>query len=99
MQSLQKVLQISGVSPNIFANERHVTFQEILEGEHVQVLQEAMDWNTLSGMLMMGMAQKILKKHPDIDGVFGGDLGAVACMNVALQRGMKIPEEYFVLWD
>ena len=36
-----------------------------------------------------GMAQKILKKHPDIDGVFGGDLGIVACMNVALQRGMK----------
>lgn len=96
----KKVLQISGVSPNIFANERHVTFQEILEGEHVQVLQETMDWNTFEWDAYYGMAQKILKKHPDIDGVFGGDLGIVACMNVALQRGMKIPEDIcFVGFD
>lgn len=32
------------------------------------------------------MAQEIFDKNPDIDGVFSGDLGTVACMNVALQR-------------
>ncbi len=96
----KKVLQISGISPNIFANERHMTFQGILERENVQVLQEIMDWNIFEWDAYYETAQKILDAHPDIDGVFGGDLGVVACMNVALQRGMKVPEDIcFVGFD
>lgn len=33
----RKVLQISGVAPNILANDRYVTFQKLLEEAHVEV--------------------------------------------------------------
>lgn len=89
----RKVLHISGVSPNIFANERHKMFQQVLEERQVEVLQFAMDWNTFHWDAHYRMAEEIFRKHPDIDGVFSGDLGAAACMNVALQKGMRIPED------
>lgn len=96
----RKVLQISGVSPNVFANERHMRFQKVMEDNQAKVLQIAMDWNTFDWDAHYKMAQEIFDKNPDIDGVFSGDLGTVACMNVALQRGMKVPEDIcFVGFD
>lgn len=87
----RKVLQISGVSPHIFANERHLEFRKILEENHVEVLNVVMDWNIFQWEAFYKAASDIMAEYPDIDGIFAGDLGAVACMNVAQQKGMQIP--------
>ena len=87
------VLQICGVSPHILANERHLAFQKTLEEQGVEVLTETMDWNVFDWGAFHKTALKIMEKHPQIDGIFSGDLGAVACMNMARQRGMNVPED------
>lgn len=87
------VLQISGVSPHILANERHLAFQKTLEENGVEVLTETMDWNVFDWEAFHKTALRIIETHPHIDGIFSGDLGAVACMNMARQRGMRIPED------
>lgn len=86
-----KVLQISGVSPNIVANERYQMFENILREHGTEVINIVMEWNDFEWGAHYRMAEKIFNEYPDIDGVFGSDIGVVACMNVALQRGIKIP--------
>lgn len=87
------VLQICGVSPHILANERHLAFQKTLEDKGVEVLTEEMDWNVFEWEAFHKTALKIMERHPDVDGIFSGDLGAVACMNMARKRGMDIPKD------
>ena len=41
--------------------------------------------------------EKFLGRHPDIDGVFGGDMAAIACMNAVLQKGIRVPEEVKII--
>ncbi len=87
----KNVLQISGVSPHILANERHVAFQKTLEDNGVNVLTLVMDWNVFDWKAFCEAARKIMKEYDMIDGIFAADLGAVACMNMARQGGMQIP--------
>lgn len=89
----RNILQISEASPNILANERHLAFQRTLEENGIQVHTLAMDWNVFHWEAFQEIALKVLDQHPDIDGIFAGDLGAVACMNLAKQRGMRIPDD------
>lgn len=89
----KNVLQITGVSPHILANERHVVFRQKLEEQHINVQCVSMDWNVFGWEAFYETALKLLNDYPDIDGIFAGDLGVVACMNIAMQRGMRIPED------
>ncbi len=89
----KNVLQIAGVSPHILANERHVIFQRTLEENNVKVLTVQMDWNVFDWGAFYETADRIMKEYPAVDGIFAGDLGVIACMNMAGQRGMRIPED------
>lgn len=93
----KRVLQISGVSPNVVANERHSVFTKLLEENEIQVVNVMMDWNTFDWETHYKMAERMLKEHPDIDGVFGGDIAAVACMNVALQKGRRPQKDISII--
>ncbi len=46
-----------------------------------------MDWNVFDWNAHYTGMEKFLEEHPDIDGVFGGDMAAIACMNAVLQKG------------
>lgn len=89
----KKVLQVSGVSPHILANDRHSVFSEILQSSGVKVINIEMDWNVFDWDAHYKMAESIFEVHKDIDGVFGSDLAAVACMNVAFHTGKRVPED------
>lgn len=89
----KNVLQIAGVSPHILANERHLVFQKKLEDHHVRVRSISMDWNVFSWEAFYEAARNLVDEYSDIDGIFAGDLGVVAYMNMASQRGMHIPED------
>ena len=76
----KKVFLVSGISPKVMANDRYVTFMKVLEENGVTVLQEVMEWNIFSWDAHYHMAEEIFRLHPDIDGIFGGDLAALACL-------------------
>lgn len=58
----RKVLQISGVSPNVFANERHMRFQKVMEDNQAKVLQVTMDWNTFDWEATIKWRRRFLTK-------------------------------------
>lgn len=93
----KKVYIVSGVSPKVMANDRYAVFRKMLEEKGVIVLQEVMGWNVFSWDAHYKMAEEIFRNHPDIDGIFGGDLAALACLNIAQSKGIRVPEEISVI--
>lgn len=93
----RKVLQISGISPNVAAEERHTTFAKVMEEHHIEVLNLIMDWNVFDWEVHHKEITRFLRNNPDIDGAFGGDEGAISCMNIALQKGKRVPEDFCVV--
>ena len=93
----RKVFLVSGVSPKVMANDRYNTFRQILEENGAAVLQEVMEWNIFNWDAHYKMAEEIFRLHPDIDGVFGGDLAALACLNAAQRRGIRVPEDISII--
>ncbi|MEY8412265.1 LacI family DNA-binding transcriptional regulator [Lachnospiraceae bacterium 62-26] len=93
----RKVFLVSGVSPKVMANDRYNTCRQILEAKGVTVLQEVMEWNIFNWDAHYKMAQEIFRLHPDIDGIFGGDLAALACLNIAQRRRLRVPEDISII--
>lgn len=93
----KKIYLVSGISPNVMANERYRTFTRKMEEHGVTVLNEVMEWNMFHWDAHYKMAEEIFQNHPDIDGIFGGDLAAIACLNMALKRGMRVPEDISII--
>ncbi len=93
----KKVFLVAGVAPKIMANDRYTVFRQRLEENNVTVLQEVMEWNIFNWDAHCKMAEEIFRTHPDIDGIFGGDLAAIACLNMAQRRGMQIPEDISII--
>ena len=93
----RKVFLVSGVSPKVMANDRYNTFRQILEENGVNVLQEVMEWNIFNWEAHYKMAEEIFRLQPDIDGIFGGDLAALACLNAAQRRGLRVPEDISIV--
>lgn len=93
----KKVFFVSGISPKVMANDRYVTFMKILEENGVTVFKEVMEWNIFNWDAHYKMAEEIFRLHPDIDGIFGGDLAAIACLNAALRRGIRVQEDISIV--
>lgn len=93
----KKIYLVSGLSPNIMANDRYRTFTRKMKENGVIVLKEIMEWNMFHWDAHCKMAEEIFQNYPDIDGIFGGDLAAIACMNMAQRRGMQIPEDISII--
>ena len=71
------------------------TKEEVLA--RVNVLQEVMEWNIFNWEAHYKMAEEIFRLQPDIDGIFGGDLAALACLNAAQRRGLRVPEDISIV--
>lgn len=93
----KNVCLVSGIAPNVMANDRYQTFRQRLEEHGVTVLQETMAWNIFHWDAYHKMAEGVFQKHPEIDGIFGGDLAAIACLGLAQRKGMRVPEDISII--
>ncbi len=93
----KKIYLVSGVSPKVMANDRYRTFTQRMKEHGVAILQEMMEWNIFHWDAHYKMAEEIFRNHPDIDGIFGGDLAAIACLNIAQRKGMRVPEDISII--
>ena len=74
------------------ADQRHIVFQQIMEAHGVQcrcVLEQNL---FLSPDHARRIAEAAFQTYPEVDGVFGADLFAMACHHYALEHGKQIPQ-------
>lgn len=93
----KRVLNISGVAPEILANDRHAVMDSILAEHGVAVQSVIMEWNKFGHEDYWKIAQKAMEQFEDIDGVFGADQPVLCYMNLAMKQGRRVPEDLKVL--
>ena len=93
----KKVLNISGVAPDIAANDRHAILETILTEHGVEVIDVIMEWNKFGHEDYREIARKAMQKCDGIDGVFGTDQPALYYMHLAMEAGRKVPDNFRVV--
>lgn len=88
------VLQIQGArvvdSPS---HERHYEFERYMKKHGVTVYSYEMNWNDFDYGQYDAMAEQLMDKFPDVDGIFAVDMVAIACIRQLLKRKKKIPRD------
>lgn len=67
--------------------------KKILKDHGISVISTEIEWNIVSYEYYAQVVEKYLDLFDDVDGIYVGDLPAVACMAVAEKRGIRVPEE------
>ena len=50
-------------------------------------------WNSFGFQESLQLAEKIFAKYRDVDGILGSDVSVASCLQVAVRKGIKIPEQ------
>lgn len=93
----RKVLQFTGVAPDIAADDRHSIFEAIMEEHGVEVEDLVMEWNHFEHEDYWAAAQEGFRKFSSVDGVFAADQPALCYMHLAMEAGKRIPEDLKVV--
>ena len=93
----KKVLHITGVAPDIAANDRHSIFESIMSEHGIDVVDMVLEWNLLDHASYWRIAQESIRKCDGIDGVFAADQPALYYMHLAMQNGRRVPEDLKVV--
>lgn len=77
--------------------ERHREFDKVLIQNGIEVVSFEVAVDQYKEAYFRKVIDAVFEKGFDYDGIFGGDLLAIECMNECLHRGMKIPEDVKVV--
>ncbi|WP_373212304.1 LacI family DNA-binding transcriptional regulator [Ruminococcus sp. 5_1_39BFAA] len=93
----RKILHITGIAPDMAANDRHAIFESIISEHGVDVVDMVMEWNRFDHASYWEIAREAIRKCDGIDGVFAADQPALYYMHLAMEAGRKVPEDLKVL--
>ncbi len=94
----KNVLQFQGAKQvQSSAHLRHDAIRAILESNQVKLTTCELEWNRFSQDYFKQVVEKELDKNPGIDGVFGTDLIALACLQILHKQGKVVPDDVKVI--
>lgn len=73
--------------------ERHREFDRVMEENNVEVVSFEVEWNQFDEVYFKEAIAHVFEDGFDYDGIFGGDLPAIECMNECLRRNIRVPED------
>lgn len=79
------------------AHDRHRAFAQAMAQNNVSVRSYELEWNRFDNTYFVEVVERIFRKYPEIDGVFGADLLAAEYVKLALKAGKKVPEDVKVV--
>ncbi|MDO5348738.1 MAG: LacI family DNA-binding transcriptional regulator [Lachnospiraceae bacterium] len=79
------------------SNNRHTEFIRVMEEAGVTVRTVEMAWNMVEYDYYRRLMIQYMDIYRNVDGVFTTDVGALYCLNIAMQRGIRVPEELHIV--
>lgn len=79
------------------ANQRHIVFQQMMEEKGVScrnVLEHSL---FVSADRVRRIAETAFQTYPEVDGIFGTDVFAMACLHYALEHGRRVPQDLKII--
>ncbi len=79
------------------ANDRHTEFLRVMEENGVSVKMVETAWNMMEYDYYRRIMAQYMDIYRDIDGVFTTDIGALYCLDMAMHRGIRVPEDLHIV--
>lgn len=94
----RNVVQFGGsFHVNTPSNQRHIEFERVMKKNGICVATVEMAWNMLNYEYYQTAMEKYMDFYEEADGIFAADIGAIYCLNLALKRGVQIPEKLKII--
>lgn len=75
------------------AGEYHQAFNEVMQAHGLRTDIVALPWNAFGFADSLAVAEQIFDDYPDVDGILGSDVSVSSCLQAAVRRGIKVPEQ------
>lgn len=94
-----KIAHICGnLELQMLSNQRTMAFRDVMESTGTEYVIVQTDMNVFDQKQYEGMIHSLLRKHPDIDGIFAtSDIIAAFAINECIKVGKRIPEDVKVI--
>ena len=91
----RNVAQFGGVDDNVStpSRHRHYVFRRVVEENGLTCHSYPKQPNYSAYNTYQEAAARLFAEHPDVDGIFGTDLYAAACLQYALSHGIRVPQD------
>lgn len=98
-QGCRKIAHICGnLHLNLLANERSRAFLDVVNVHNVEHFIMETDMNVFNEQQYYQLIRKLLKDHPDLDGIFAtSDIIAAYVIKECIDLGIKVPEQIKVI--
>ncbi len=75
------------------AREYHQAFNEIMHAHGIHTDIVFLPWNSFGFEESVALAEKIFDEFQEVDGILGSDVSVSSCLQAAVRRGIKVPEQ------
>jgi len=91
----RNVVQFGEVEDSVItpSSQRHFVFRKVVEAHGITCASYPKQPNYSAYNTYQESAARLFEEHPDVDGIFGTDLYAAACLQYALAHGIRVPED------
>lgn len=94
----KNVVQIGGYfRVNTPSNDRYREFERIMKENQVSVRTIEIDWNNMDYSYYADSMKEYMDILRKVDGVFASDLGAISLHRMAIELGIRVPEELKII--
>jgi LacI family sucrose operon transcriptional repressor len=95
----RNVVQFGGVEDSVItpSSQRHFVFRKVVEAHGVVCASYPRQPNYSNYHTYQESAARLFEEHPDVDGIFGTDLYAAACLQYAQAHGIRVPEDVKII--
>ena len=91
----RNVVQFGEVEDSVItpSSQRHFVFRKVVEAHGITCSSYPKQPNYSAYNTYQESAARLFEEHPDVDGIFGTDLYAAACLQYALAHGIRVPQD------
>ena len=95
----RNVVQFGGVEDSVItpSSQRHFVFRKVVEAHGVVCASYPRQPDYSNYHTYQESAARLFEEHPDVDGIFGTDLYAAACLQYAQAHGIRVPEDVKII--
>lgn len=97
MAGCKKVLQLGGSTKDFLvstpSNIRNSVFSSYMKEHGIECIDYPTEWNKFGFDYTQIVINKVMDEYPDIDGIFGTDIAAMAALKEASLRDIRVPDE------
>ena len=95
----RNVVQFGGVEDSVItpSSQRHFVFRKVVEAHGVVCASYPRQPDYSNYHTYQESAARLFDDNPDVDGIFGTDLYAAACLQYAQAHGIRVPEDVKII--